>query len=323
MSNVNTTLTDLQQDAILHDVSGTGRVRPWKDLKLDSLDIAGSFKRNGDLLRAKRMQYCATDLQFAHYADGSKKLMYAQFCKNRLCPMCAWRKSLLIYHQTLDLIRAIVSKNEKIRFLFLTLTIKNCEIYELAEYMDRLQNGLNKLLRRKKLSVIKGCFYAFEITINKLTGYAHPHIHVLLAANSNYFGKEYISHDKWVEMWRECCNLDYDPIVDIRRFRGDISKATAEAAKYTVKGSDYQFADKELQDLTVDILDSALYGRRVIGYRGIFKDMRNKLKQVDIENADLTDLGIEKEKENLNYLFIEKYQFKIGIGFADSNYYLV
>jgi plasmid rolling circle replication initiator protein Rep len=315
--------TDLQDNAVLRDISKSGRIRPWKPKKDDSLDIAGSFRRNGDLLRAKRMQYCGSDLEFAVYHDGTRKLKSAQFCKNRLCPMCAWRKSLLIYHQTLDLIGEIRKEYKSIRFLFLTLTIQNCNLFELSSCMDDLQAGLNKLLRRKDLKVIRGCFYAYEITINRLLGTAHPHIHLLLAVNGNYFSKGYIKHDSWVSMWRESCNLDYDPIVDIRPFKGDIEKATAEAAKYTVKGSDYIFTDKELQDLTVDILDSALYGRRVIGYRGIFKDMRRKLNQVDVEKADLTDLGIENDDQNLNYLYLERYHFHIGVGFADSNYYLV
>lgn len=322
-SNDNTVKADLQDNAILRDMSKTGRIRPWKERKNDSLEIAGSYRRNGDLLRAKRMQYCGSDLEFAVYHDGSRKLKSAMFCKNRLCPMCAWRKSLLIYHQTLDLIGEIRKEYKSIRFLFLTLTVQNCNLFELNSCMDNLQAGLNRLLRRKDFKVIRGSFYAYEITINRLLGTAHPHIHLLLAVNANYFSKGYINHDSWVSFWKESCNLDYNPIVDIRPFKGNIEKATAEAAKYTVKGSDYIFADKELQDLTVDILDSCLFGRRVIGYRGIFRDMRKKLNQIDIEKADLTDLGIEKEKADLNYIFTERYHFHIGVGYADTNYYLV
>lgn len=316
MSNYNCSET------VLQDVSSTGRVRPWLLRKNEALEIADSYYRNGDLLREKKIRNCGTRLYFAHYSDGSRKLANALFCKSRLCSLCNWRKSLLIYHQTLEMMDYITKEKKSIRYLFLTLTLKNCNIYEIEKTLDHYQVSLNRFLRRKEWNCLQGSFYAYEVTVNKFTGMLHPHIHLILAVNSNYFSKNYISHEKLVAMWRSCAMVDYDPIIDIRPFRKSVSKAVAEASKYTVKGSDLLHWDSELQDLIVDALDSAFYGRRLIGYRGIFKDVRKKLNMVDVENADLTDLNIaEKDEKKLTVLFIECYSFRIGVN-GQRNYYL-
>ena len=55
-----------------------------------------------------------------------------------------------------------------------------------------------------------------EVTRGK-DGTAHPHFHTLLMVPPSMLsGREYVKHARWVELWRDCLRVAYDPNVDIR-----------------------------------------------------------------------------------------------------------
>lgn len=59
--------------------------------------------------------------------------------------------------------------------------------------------------------------------------YCHPHFHVLLMVPSGYFaGHSYIKQDRWVKLWRECLQVNYDPVVDVRKVGGRKRKSSLE-----------------------------------------------------------------------------------------------
>ncbi|MDS0121156.1 protein rep, partial [Enterobacter hormaechei] len=47
-------------------------------------------------------------------------------------------------------------------------------------------------------------------------GSAHPHFHTLMMVPPSMFTRDYEKHDRWVELWRECLRVNYDPNVDVR-----------------------------------------------------------------------------------------------------------
>lgn len=152
----------------------------------------------------------------------------------------------------------------------------------------------------------------------------HPHFHVVLMVNKSYFKKPdlYITQDEWTQMWKESLNVDYTPIVDVRAFKTSskayVSKSVAEAGKYTVKDNDYLVPGNEkLTDRTVQILDNALSGRRLIAFGGELRKIHKELNLDDPVDGDLknTDNEDENLREDLNYM-IEKYMWNVGL----SNY---
>lgn len=152
----------------------------------------------------------------------------------------------------------------------------------------------------------------------------HPHFHVVLMVNKSYFKKPdlYITQDDWTQMWKESLNVDYTPIVDVRAFKTSskayVSKSVAEAGKYTVKDNDYLVPGNEkLTDRTVQILDNALSGRRLIAFGGELRKIHKELNLDDPVDGDLknTDNEDENLREDLNYM-IEKYMWNVGL----SNY---
>ena len=44
----------------------------------------------------------------------------------------------------------------------------------------------------------------------------HPHFHLLLICRPSYFSNNYISQQKWVELWQKAAKLDYKPQVYVK-----------------------------------------------------------------------------------------------------------
>ena len=236
------------------------------------------------------------------------KLHDARFCRVRLCPVCQWRRSLKTFaqmSQVLDL-----AKGQGYQFIFLTLTMQNCKSEVLSDELSHILLSFNRLMKYKDVQkAVKGYYRGCEVTHNVQTDEFHPHIHAILAVNGSYFGGSYyLSQARWTELWKRALQVDYTPIVDVRRCKGG-TKAIAEACKYTVKPSDILNMDD--WDMTVDTLrtlDKALEKRRFVGLGGVIKDIHKKLHLDDIEDGDLVHVetdpdGSEPSAEEIVYFW--------------------
>ncbi len=121
----------------LKDVNGNGEERDWKGKKKRSLLMADHHAKVEELTKkAEHMYDCGNYLVFK-MKDGRLKLYQAYFCKARLCPLCNWRRSLKIAFQNKRIIQT-VNEHEKVKWVFLTLTVRNVEGEELKDTMDRM-----------------------------------------------------------------------------------------------------------------------------------------------------------------------------------------
>lgn len=288
--------------------------------------LALSYERIGFQNKSNRVSDCGTFLEFAHEisSDGiiseKGKLHNANFCKDRLCPLCSWRRSYKIFAQVSQIMELIGSDY---KFLFLTLTVPNCSPESLSETISRLMLSWNRLIDYKRFKkAIKGFFRALEVTRNFSNGSYHPHFHCVLAVSKSY-GKhnDYINHYEWLEMWRKAYQDSSITQVDIRVAKGknkesenavqELSSAVAEIAKYAVKSSDYIFADdKVLTDEIVRTLAEALRGRRLTAYGGCFKEAYEQLKLDDAEDGDLVHIN-DKLNPTLAWLIV-RYGWSAG-----------
>lgn len=302
----------------LIDVSSTGKVRPWKGHKRMTSLLSESFKRIGKLNKSERVKECGTQLEFVECFEGHyKKLKRANFCKVRLCPMCGWRRSLKVAHQVKQIAHEAM-KVKSLRWLLLTLTMKNVKEDKLSKEVDYYIKSFYKLSRRKKFkNSILGFFRSLEVTYNKEENTYHPHYHVLLAVTPRYFdGRNYIRKSEWTNLWKQVTRLNYEPIVDVRTVKigrriekekeiltekGYIeSGIISEISKYTIKSGDYLFKDdKNLTDKVVEILESTLKGRRLFAFGGLLKEIyknlekEKKIEDVESKKADLIHISDE------------------------------
>ena len=260
--------------------------------------------------RSQRVLDCGTFLEFKVSQDKAK-LQHANFCKDRLCPMCNWRRSLKIFAQ----VSKVMNCMNDYDFLFLTLTVKNCVAADLPKTVQALYDGWRYLYNKNKefKTVISGTFRSLEVTRNKKDGTFHPHLHCILAVKPSYFKKGYISQKRWSELWAHACDLDYNPIVHIQKVKDSgkgISGAVAEVSKYSVKGSDFLYPeDIDNSCKFVQAFLNSLSGRRLCGWTGIFSRIRKQLQLDDIENGDLVHTDDTIRTWSISFLNIFTYYY--------------
>lgn len=315
---------DLQElDEVLNDFSPTGAKRPWREKKMKNELLAMSY----DIVnpsKAARLRACGSNLAFRVYPDGTKRLDSMVSCRVRLCPLCSWRRALKTYGNVREITQYIHEKH-RYNFILLTLTVKNCEPEKLSKTIDFLFESFNRFCLLKAFKqAVKGWYRALEITHNLADNTYHPHFHIILAVNQSYFtSRDYIPQKMWREMWQNSARLDYAPQVDIRRVKQkqddfghdvvDLAGACAEIAKYTVKDSDYIIPDD--WDLTIDtvrLLDAALNNRRLIGYGGVFRDVRKLLHLQDEETGDLVNVDANQIDKNDDDYVLQVYYWHSG-----------
>lgn len=227
------------QDSILKDVSNSGRERPWHAKKKANELLCRLYKsistQRGDYWDSKagRLKQCATWLTFDFLDDGTLKLANMPSCRVRLCPMCAWRRTLKISSNAKRIFTALETKYpDRYTYLFLTLTVPNCKSDKLSATIDSLMTAFDRLMKRREVkSIVKGWYRGLEVTHNrniKSKSYDtyHPHYHVVLVVDKSYLEQRkvdrgYITQKQWQRYWAE--SLGY--FVSRKGRKGNLKKS--------------------------------------------------------------------------------------------------
>ena len=261
-------------------------------------NLSASYKRLGFDGKSDRTAACGTWLQFFLGEGAGPKLHNANFCRDRLCQLCNWRRSLKLYTQLSQIMD--VADERGYRYIFLTFTARNCKGEDLGKTVDNFLSGWRKLVHnyRDIRRALVGSFRSLEVTYNSREDTYHPHIHIVAAVDKSYFKSGYISQAEWAAAWADACGLDYIPITDVRavRSRGkkcQIRKIVCEVAKYMVKGADLS------SDNVVYWLLNGLAGRRLVSFTGCFAKIRKELRLEDFENGDLVLVGNEEIRSDV------------------------
>ena len=153
-----------------------------------------------------------------------------------------------------------------------------------------------------------GYIRKLEITYNKKRNDYHPHYHILICVNKSYFtSRDYIKHEKWLDMWRLSKRDNNIENVDVRKVKdSDEDNVYAEISKYTSKDSDY-IKGKKVFGFFYD----ALKGRQVITYNKIFKELA---KQYDNGELDyLKDIDETKYVYRVIYKWYQDHYEELSI----------
>ncbi len=270
---------------------------------------------------------CNTFLSFVADKTLEKQKLYkANSCKNRFCPVCAWRKARKDA-LGLSLMMQYIKQEEKKEFIFLTLTTPNVKATKLESEIKRYNKSFRRLTNRKHFkSIAKGYVRKLEITYNKKRDDYNPHFHVLIAVNKSYFTDKryYISQQEWLDLWRDVTGISEITQVQVQKIRQNNNKELYEMAKYSGKDSDYLINQK-----VFDAFYKSLKGKQVLVYSGLFKEAKKKLKNGDLDYlkeidptqyiyqifyiwkqkeylaSELYDLT-EQEKREINYKMIDE-----------------
>ena len=336
LSGVNT-LIETGTGEILHDSKDGSKEKPWESKKPQSLILREVFgmarKADPGVITESALEKlgrCGDHLIFNQCPNHSeeKHLAQADFCRNRLCPMCNWRKSLKMFSQMSEIVEKMTTDHNGLRFIFLTLTVKNPSAADLSATIDAMNEGFKLLVdKSKNLAASKavkknilGWFKTLEITYNIKADTYHPHFHVVLAVPDSYFTRGFTTTEKWVKIWRACMKLDYDPVLDVRSVDMAEKGAVCEITKYAVKGEFLSDVCPQEQAVrVVTVLANTLRNRRLIGFGGLFRDVRKFLKQEDVETGDLIRIGDDDPEAKVckicgTKLLKHMYTWRSGVG---------
>jgi plasmid rolling circle replication initiator protein Rep len=285
------------------------RDKPWDKHRANCDTTANYYKNTEFDGYAERMNECSGLLDFRlvpEAKDGVYRLNLAaaRFCRVRHCPVCQWRKSLMWKAKAYKILPGVIQQYPTYRWLFVTLTVKNCEITELRNTLTWMNKSF-KRLSELKVFPAEGYIKTTEVTGGKNPpGSAHPHFHVLMLVRPSYFGVNYLSQAKWVEMWRKSLRVDYKPILDVQALKPNDSLVglLAEVIKYSVKESDLT-ADREwFLELT-----RQLHRTKAIAVGGILRDY---MRELEAEPDDLVAEDNEGEVDEGHLYFGWKRKLK-------------
>jgi plasmid rolling circle replication initiator protein Rep len=278
------------------------RDQPWDKHRANCDRAAGYYSGSEFQRYSERMGDCSELLNFrlvpeAHHGVYRLKLATARFCKVRHCPVCQWRRSLMWKAKAYKILPKVVQDYPKYRWLFVTLTVKNCAITELRETLAWMNKGFKRLSELKTWPA-KGWIKSTEVTRGR-DGSAHPHFHILMMVPTSYFGRDYLSQAKWVELWQKSLRLDYKPVLDVQALKPTDSPTglLAEVIKYQCKESDLT-ADREwFLELT-----RQLHRTKAISVGGVLKDYLRELEQ---EPEDLIGESNEPDSVDEGHLYFD------------------
>jgi len=281
---------------------------PWDIHRAQAQQVEGLYQGTVFDSLAGRIRGCSGYLGFAWEVDQETgemrlKLRAAEFCRVRHCPVCQWRRSLMWQARFLKALPAIEQAYPTARWLFLTLTVRNMPITELRASIQEMNKAWNRLrLRREFAGNVQGWIRTTEVTKGQ-DGLAHPHFHCLLMVRPSYFGKCYVKHERWVELWQECARLDYRPSVRIETVKpklkpgstdSPLRAAIAETLKYAVKPEDLLDRDWLIE------LTRQVHKLRFIASGGALKDI---LRETEESDEDLMLLDEDGEASDPSIYF--------------------
>lgn len=297
--------------------------KPWEIHRSEAENTQRLYQKLEYERYAERMQSCSEQLGFILQATDEGEMRYrlreAHFCRCRHCAVCQWRRMLKWRARFFVALAKIHAAYPTHRWLFLTLTVKNCPPEELRSTIQHLNRSWAKLVNYKQFPAI-GFVKSLEVTRGQDDS-AHPHFHILLLVSPTYFGKPYLKHADWVSLWRRAAKLDYDPMVNVQAIKrpanerlgaemnsdtNPLLKAVLEALKYSVKPADFLSShDEERNAAWLRHITKALHRIRSTSIGGVLRQFLSDEEPDDLITIDEDELT-QSEAEQECYWFLWK-----------------
>ena len=240
---------------------------------------------------------CATrlslDIPLEGDVLGEPLLRGARLCNRRLCPFCEWRRTRALRARLIAGLNVFASEQPKWSGVFLTLTVRNCQLHELRDTVQHMHHSLSRLTKTVSWPT-EYWLRRTEITVETRGGRlqsVHPHLHCLLLVRPSYWGKGYVKQLEWQKQWQMAARLDYAPVIDVRRAKAKPQDdhlhgvapvaAVVEAAKYVSKASDLMALGPDLPAFNAEVKGLRLYG--------VSRPLQRYISSADVTAEELLD----------------------------------
>lgn len=262
--------------------------------------------------RGLAMRDCGTYI----VTDENSKIVGANFCRQRLCPLCQKRKSLKTYSDFKRIMEAL----SEYRFVHLVLTVPNCSADELPFVLNHMQTASTALFNHSYCkAAFKGVARFTEVTYNPHRNDFHPHFHCLIAVNKSYAtSRDYIKRERLRALWTYYYNKASSGDLFKRRTDDGViafvaamlahkkpeeqyqiyisfadDGALPEIAKYCVKPLAFDIDLHKLAPV-LEALSVGLHNRRMIQLYGVIRETAHNLG-IDLEDDDTEPLPEENK----------------------------
>lgn len=270
----------------------------WTAKKAAGARRAETMKRAGFYTRAERIELCGKEIHGYQCRDcGHFEVSRANFCRDRMCPLCNWRLSMKRFAKMLDIART-VREEEPGGWEAVTLTVKNCPVNKLTETINEMMKAWNCCMSNREMKeVCAGWARSLEITYNHKTRTFHPHFHVILVKNgSESAGRTLVK--RWLNCKYTTAGYMAQETHEIKsRWEENAAEhiiddvtihAILEAYKYAVKEQPDEDG-KTVDDMPVGAfrkLVEGIDGRRLVAFGGVIKYWAKVLEAEDLDNID-------------------------------------
>lgn len=268
----------------------------FKEDKTEIKLLSEAYDFLGEHERANRVAECSSHLWF-----HDNKLHRANYCRDRLCSLCAWRNSRRYGRELVNIVNAL----PEFRFVFITLTVPNTAGELLRALNETMLSALGKLFDCKFWkSFALGYFRAFEV-VCKADLTFHPHIHLLVCVTEELYNslvkdKSAFSVQLLSEWQRAMQNelitdIDIRPVVSLNTSNDkkfiDYKLAVVKVALYCGKPvTCIVMDDFERTVHNVKWLSEAFRGVRLFSDGGILRKRRQELaekaKEIAVEKVE-------------------------------------
>lgn len=217
----------------------------WTEKKISAGVVASRLCVIGKSSRYYRMKDCADTIvsDVCGKCEG-RYIIQTNFCRDRLCPVCSWRRSRRLARRLSEIITANEAEKHS-RYIFLTLTVRNVPWEDLSKQIEVIMESWRRMDKRiKRAAAVMGWVRTFEVKRSREYSDAHPHLHILLQVPPGYFDKDsglhYHKKDELIRQWRECLRAEYSPSIAINAVKDtdyEIGRVVSEITKYIAKDS--------------------------------------------------------------------------------------
>lgn len=254
---------------------------------------------------SSKIWYCGTSIGITY--DGL--IASANFCRNRFCPTCQWRRSVKLFRQNYECFQWIKAQYPGCRFVFLTLTVRNVSIDFLSSRLFDMSNAWHRFTMRRDFKALGllGWLRVLEVTRNSDTGTYHPHFHIVLVIPAC---RSLPDHSWWLRCWQLAARDESIMFVNLRVLDGSKS-SIKEVSKYVVKDSDFSGSDW-VYDFPK--LYSSLCHVRCFSPSGCWRDARRVLGFVDPDKDSLTD-DVSTGGKIKDFVYLYNFKMFACIGF--------
>lgn len=229
--------------------------------------IAARLLDIGQDRRASAILSCGTYTRGTECPEcGAFRVYSTSLCRDRLCPVCAWKSSRRLFYRAVAAIQTLELEYSH-QYLHCVLTLQHSKRDCLRDHLNVLTRAYGRFRRFSAMKGVDGSLRSIEITHGE-HGF-HPHIHAILTVPRT---AALITENAVRDAWRRALDSEYAPQVNLTEAYSvdaadDVFSAVAEACKYALKpGMLPNLSDADLREFI-----DAVRGVRMVSSDGVVK----------------------------------------------------